>query len=369
MTQREETTEQKDCDYAGIYVTTWHKSVVNSSLKKIELIFRRKTLTRRKLRPHFLDVVRIPVGNRESLRVSAFPITLANSKFGAVAADTSTSIVVRARPAEKPITPLSVYTGSRLYARPRNVFPLRPRMQRETRSYPRRSGRPAFGEKLLKKPRVAAKGNGKSSRKIQAKEYLDEEIGGVDIVDAISRMIGYAGRRRVGREAGSYLWSAGRAARMGAGGGIVVVIVDSSSGMDGWCGCLRVAGACSTAVLVPLSLGYITKVRSCARASEGNWVNGRTTRFCAACTTAPPEPPERTSSNSIMTLVGMLKFNRVSILSPVCRRKYWRYLDTLDGLFPKVTHPEYRRCMEKTSLRRDKKKKLNRINKINLYAS
>lgn len=49
--------------------------------------------------------------------------------------NTSTSIAARARPAEKLITPLSVYTGSRLHARPRNVFPLRPRMQRETCSY------------------------------------------------------------------------------------------------------------------------------------------------------------------------------------------------------------------------------------------
>lgn len=75
--------------------------------------------------------------------------------FGAVAPDTSTSIAAQAKPAEKPITTLSVYTGSRLYARPRNVFPLRSRMQRETCSYPRHSGRSAFGEKLPKKPRVA----------------------------------------------------------------------------------------------------------------------------------------------------------------------------------------------------------------------
>lgn len=87
--------------------------------------------------------------NNEFLSLSRVRPTLA------VAPDTSTSITARAKPAEKPITPLSVYTGSRLYARPRNVFPLRPRMQRETRSYPRRSGRPAFGEKLPKKPRVA----------------------------------------------------------------------------------------------------------------------------------------------------------------------------------------------------------------------
>ncbi|EGI61599.1 hypothetical protein G5I_10163 [Acromyrmex echinatior] len=276
-------------------VTTWHKSVVSSSLNKNRCFFKtnlsgKETLTCRKLRPHFLDVVRIPIGNSSrnvlqqgESRVSAFPIALANIiKFGAVATDTSTSIVVRARPAEKPITPLSVYTGSRLYARPRNVFPLRPRMQRETRSYPRRSGRSAFGEKLPKKPRVA------------------------DTPSVVKR------DRISGRPV----------ARMGAGGGIVVVIVDSSSGttMDGWMvrlfasrRCLLDGGACAT-------FTWLHNQGTFARASErgelGKWENHTILRCLHHHAVV-----ERTSSNSIMTLVGMLKFNRVSILSPVYRRK------------------------------------------------
>ncbi|KYQ58099.1 hypothetical protein ALC60_03151, partial [Trachymyrmex zeteki] len=266
-----------------------------------------KTLTRRKLQPHFLDVVRISVGNNSrnvlqqgESRVSAFPIIFANSKFsfGAVAADTSTSIVARARPAEKPITPLSVYTGSRLYARPRNVFPLRPRMQRETRSYPRRSGRPAFGEKLPKKPRVA------------------------DTPSVVKR------DRISGRPA----------ARMGAGGGIVVVIVVV---VPRWMvrlfashRCLLDGGACATFTWLH---NQGTFVRASERGELGKWENHTILRCLHHRAVV-----ERTSSNSIMTLVGMLKFNRVSILSPVYRRKYWRYFDTLDGLFQKITHPEYR---------------------------
>lgn len=127
---------------------------------------------------------------------------------------------------------------------------------------------------------------------------------------------------------------------------------------------MRVAGACSTAVLVPLSLGYITKVRSCARASEGNWVNGRTTRFCAACTTAPWWRGRR-QSNSITILVGMLKFNRVSILSLVHRRKYDGGIrDTHDGLFPKVTHRIIQTSFvitKKTSLRHIKLIRINQL--------
>lgn len=64
---------------------------------------------------------------------------------------------------------------------------------------------------------------------------------------------------------------------MGAGGGLVAD--------GGWWLLARVqvdVGPFGVrSVLVPLSLGYITRVR--AREREGNWVNGRTT-ICA-CTT------------------------------------------------------------------------------------